>query len=117
AVLKACDALDGVTDRVLENPRQCKFDPAVLLCKDGDAATCLTAGQVETAKRVYAGTGVVMGYEYGSEGGWNGTLRMPIGIAYDMYRYLVFNNPAWDYKTLNLEKDLPLFDRTAGPVM
>jgi feruloyl esterase len=117
AVLKACDALDGVTDRVLENPRQCKFDPAVLLCKDGDAATCLTAAQVETAKRVYAGTGVIYGYEYGSEGGWNGTLRAPIGIAYDSYRYLAMNNPDWDYKTFDPAKDIALFDRTAGPVM
>ncbi len=117
AVLKACDALDGVTDRVIENPRQCKFDPAVLLCKEGDSPTCLTAAQVETAKRVYRGPGIYPGYEYGSEGGWNGTLRTPIGIAYDVYRYLVFNDPGWDYKTLDIRRDLALFDKTAGPVM
>jgi feruloyl esterase len=117
AALKACDALDGVTDKVIDNPRQCKFDPKVLLCKDGDADTCLTAPQVETARRVYAGPGVFPGYEYGSEGGWNGTLRAPVGIANDMYRYLVFNNPAWDYKTLDIKKDVPLFDKTIGPLM
>src|SRR5207249_153284 len=33
AVLGQCDALDGVKDGVLENPRLCKFDPGVLLCK------------------------------------------------------------------------------------
>jgi Tannase and feruloyl esterase len=27
AVLDACDAVDGVKDGVLENPKQCKFDP------------------------------------------------------------------------------------------
>ena len=27
AVLEACDALDGVKDRVLEDPRRCHFDP------------------------------------------------------------------------------------------
>jgi feruloyl esterase len=117
AVLKACDALDGVTDRVLENPRQCKFDPAVLLCKEGDSATCLTAAQVETARRAYAGPGLFPGYEYGSEGGWNGTLNTPVGIAVDMYRYLVFNNPNWDYKTLNVQKDVALFDKTIGATM
>ena len=117
AALKACDALDGVTDRVIENPRQCKFDPAVLLCKEGDSPTCLTAAQVETAKRAYAGPGLFPGYEYGSEGGWNGTLNTPVGIAVDMYRYLVFNNANWDYKTLNIEKDVPLFDKTIGPTM
>src|SRR5262245_9934740 len=58
AALKACDALDGVTDRVIDNPRQCKFDPGVLLCKEGDSPTCLTAAQVETAKRAYAGPGL-----------------------------------------------------------
>jgi feruloyl esterase len=49
-VLAACDALDGVKDRVIEDPGKCRFDPAVLLCKEGDSATCLTAPQVETAK-------------------------------------------------------------------
>ncbi len=106
AALKACDALDGVTDRVIDNPRQCRFDPSILLCKEGDSATCLTAAQVETVKRVYAGPGLFPGYEYGSEGGWNGTLANPVGIANDMYRYLVFNNPNWDYKTLDIEKDV-----------
>lgn len=117
AVLQACDALDGVTDRVIENPRQCKFDPAVLLCKAEDSATCLTSAQVETAKRVYAGPGLFPGYEYGSEGGWNGTLANPVGIAYDMYRYFVFNDPNWDYNSLQIERDVPRFDQAIGEVM
>jgi feruloyl esterase len=117
AVLKACDARDGVTDKVIDNPRECKFDPAVLLCKAADEPTCLTAAQVETAKRVYAGPGVFHGYEYGSEGGWNGTLRMPVGIAYDMYRYLALKNPSWDYKTFDVKKDIAQFEKTIGPQM
>jgi feruloyl esterase len=117
AALQACDEIDGVKDRVIENPRLCKFDPSVLLCKEGDNATCLTAAQVETAKRVYAGPGLFPGFEYGSEGGWNGTLANPVGIAYDMYRYLVFKNPSWDYKTLNIQQDVPLFDKTVGALM
>src|SRR4030095_2437258 len=50
AVVNACDASDGVRDGVLENPRMCKFDYAELLCKSGDAANCLTKGQVASAK-------------------------------------------------------------------
>src|SRR5207302_8756826 len=50
AVLNACDALDGVKDGVIENPAKCNFDYAKLLCKAGDAADCLTKGQVESAK-------------------------------------------------------------------
>lgn len=30
AVLQACDALDGVKDRVVENPAKCTFDPKVM---------------------------------------------------------------------------------------
>ena len=54
AVLQACDALDGVKDRVIENPRQCKFDPKVLQCSAGDSASCLTSPQVQTARIMYA---------------------------------------------------------------
>jgi feruloyl esterase len=117
AALQACDALDGVKDRVIENPRQCKFDPAVLLCKAEDSPACLTAAQVETARRVYKGPGLFPGLEYGSEGGWNGTLANPVGIAYDQYRYFVFNNPEWDYRTFNIERDVPLFDKAIGMTM
>ena len=28
AVNAACDALDGITDGVLDDPRKCRFDPA-----------------------------------------------------------------------------------------
>ena len=116
-VLAACDALDGVKDRVIEDPGKCRFDPGVLLCKEGDNATCLTAPQVETARRVFAGPGLFSGYAYGSEGGWNGTLSNPVGIAYDMYRYFVFNDPGWDYRNLNIERDVPAFDKAIGAVM
>ena len=49
-VLNTCDALDGVTDTVLENPTRCNFDYSKLLCKVSDNAECLTKGQVESAK-------------------------------------------------------------------
>src|SRR5437870_8588057 len=54
AVIEACDARDAVKDGVLENPAQCKFDPAVLQCKAGDASSCLTSPQVEAASKIYA---------------------------------------------------------------
>jgi feruloyl esterase len=55
AVNVACDALDGIKDGILNDPRKCHFDPATLLCKAGDAPTCLTAPQVETVKKIYQG--------------------------------------------------------------
>ena len=43
AAVAACDMNDGVKDGVIENPRVCKFDPQVLLCKAEDNNSCLTA--------------------------------------------------------------------------
>jgi TonB family protein len=79
AVLAACDAIDGVKDGILNDPRQCSFDPAVLLCKQGDSRDCLTGPQVNALKKIYAGPysaqhkQLYFGFEPGGEegpGGW-----------------------------------------------
>ena len=54
AALKACDALDGITDGIIDDPTRCHFDPAVLTCNGADAADCLTPPQVEAAKQIYS---------------------------------------------------------------
>ena len=59
AVLKQCVGQDGGarTDQFLTDPRDCRFDPKVLLCKGGNVPpACLTAEQVTTMQRYYAGT-------------------------------------------------------------
>ena len=55
---RACDLLDGLEDGVIGDPRQCpvdRLDLDGLLCRDGQAAGCLTAGQIETARFLYTG--------------------------------------------------------------
>jgi feruloyl esterase len=114
AVLAACDAKDGVADGVLENPRACGFDPIVLQCKAADAADCLTAAQVATVRKIYADvknsrTGEVYfpGHEPGSENGWNTMAGAnPFGVAIDMFKYVVYSDANWDYKTLNWDSDM-----------
>ncbi len=114
AAVAACDELDGVKDGVIENPRQCKFDPAALICKAEDNNTCLTAPQIETAKQIYANVSNsrtrqshVAGLSPGSEAGW-GTMAgaQPFGPGMDLFRYVVFGDPTWDFKTLNWDSDL-----------
>jgi feruloyl esterase len=55
AVLDACDKVDGLADAIIDDPRRCKFDPAVIQCKGADAADCLTAPQVTALKKIYQG--------------------------------------------------------------
>jgi feruloyl esterase len=119
AVLQACDARDGVTDRVLENPRACKFDPKVLECKGADGDSCLTPAQVDSARTMYAPVvnartkkEIFPGLEYGSELGWS-TFggQQPFGIGTQMYQFMVFKDPNWDYKTLNFDSDMALVDK------
>jgi feruloyl esterase len=56
ATLATCDALDGVTDGVVEDPRRCSFDPASLACPAGtDGASCLTPPQVSAVRKITAG--------------------------------------------------------------
>ena len=53
----ACDLLDGVEDGVIGNPLQCTdehFDLDALRCAEGETEGCLSAGQIETARYVYA---------------------------------------------------------------
>jgi feruloyl esterase len=119
AVLNACDAGDGVKDGVIENPRACTFDPKVLACTAGDSDSCLTPPQVEAARRIYeplkhAPTGRVIfpGLSYGSELGW-ATFggQQPFGIGAQMYQFMVFNDPKWDYRTLNFDSHVALVDK------
>ena len=54
--LATCDALDGVSDGVVEDPRRCTFDPASLACPTGsDGASCLTPQQVTAIRTIMAG--------------------------------------------------------------
>ena len=52
AVVNACDAIDGLKDGLIDDPRRCQFDPKVLECKSGDGPSCLTAPQVEAATKI-----------------------------------------------------------------
>ena len=119
AVLRQRDALDGVKDGVLENPTQCKFDPKVLLCKEGDAPSCLTAPQVEAARRLYEGPrNVFPGLEPGSELGWSMLSGpKPMSLAAELYQYLVFKNPNWDYKTFDAAHDVRLAEKQVGETL
>ena len=61
AVLEACDATDGLKDGLISDPTRCHFDPKTIECKGADAPTCLTAGQVAAAERMYTAAEDILG--------------------------------------------------------
>ena len=119
AVLEACDALDGVKDGVLEDPRKCRFDPKSIQCHGEDTSNCLTAPQVETARKIYAasknprtGQEIFPGLEPGSELGWSGLAgAQPLQIPVDHFKYVVFQDPNYDWRTVNFDSDVALADK------
>lgn len=125
AVTAACDAIDGIEDGVLDDPRKCQFDPGTLTCAAGqDESTCFTAAQVQAVKDIWSGPtnsagdvlypGLVPGGEDG-RGGWTswvtgqqayaGTHFM---AAEDFMRNMVFDDPEWNFRTWDYERDLPI---------
>ena len=116
AALNACDALDGVADRLIANPSTCRFDPAILECRNGDNRSCLTAAQVETARGMYAPiTDPISGQvvspallQPGSELGWGRLAGSePLPNAVEPFKYVVFKNEKWDWRAFRLSTDLP----------
>jgi hypothetical protein len=114
-VMAACDAQDGIADGLLNDPRQCQFDPAVLACKGADSDTCLTEAQVRSLKAIYAGAKdaggrlYFPGYMPGSEdAGWSAwiTGAMPRRSASfffgsQFFTNMVYEKADWDYRTFN----------------
>ena len=57
AVLKACDALDGLRDGMINNFAACQraFNPKTLLCTRGEHGPCLSARKVKTLEAIFGG--------------------------------------------------------------
>jgi feruloyl esterase len=122
AVLAACDAKDGVKDGIIEDPPHCRFDPAVLQCRGADRPTCLTGPQVEAVRQIYA-TPVHAKTKQplygpmvpGSELSWAPMTLAPRPYPYSesFYKYVVFREPSWDFKThpANFDQDVDRADR------
>lgn len=139
-VMGKCDAIDGLKDGLIDDPRKCNFDPArdVPACRAGaDAPDCLTAAQAEAIAKVYSGPvsngkQIFPGYMPGSEavvqglfGGGNGSNWLNVivspqpgrkpadfNLAEGAIQYLAHKppQPDYDYRTFDFGRDTHMLD-------
>jgi feruloyl esterase len=129
AVVNACDALDGIKDGVLDDPRRCNFDPGTMLCRGEDSAGCLTSRQLEGLRKIYNGPhnarqvrqifpGVPKGSEGGANSGWQTYIMdppEPPRVAF--WKHFVFNDPNWDFRTFDWDRDLAYARTRVGAIV
>jgi len=122
----AVAACPGIVPGFIDDPTTCRFDPGSLLCSGADAPACLTAAQVAAVRKIYAGprnprTGerIYPGLERGSEASqglgagssWSALIAGPqTFLGGDFYKYMVFNDPNWDFHTLDFDHDIAFAD-------
>ena len=113
AVLDACDAKDGLRDGLIEDPENCRVDFEALACKGEDGPDCLTTRQVKTAETIVSPATTSSGevlfprLEPGTEMRWARLAGGPDpgDLFWDEFRYVVYQDPAWDWRNFVLERD------------
>lgn len=130
AVNAACDRLDGIADGVLDDPRACRLDPQSLACPAGeDRASCLTPKQADALSDIWngsrdrSGAPIYPGYMPGAEdaGGWASYMSGSGPLtgnhweqAENVLKYLIFDDPKWDFRTFDYQRDLPRAEARLG---
>jgi tannase/feruloyl esterase len=124
--IAACDARDGVTDRVVNDPRTCSFDPGTLQCGSSGAASCLTLEQLAAARSIYAGVTnprtnetIFPGPTPGSELQWSAYAPNAFPIGANYWRDVVAADPNADVANIDFDAELAraLAADLAGPAV
>ncbi|KAK4503477.1 hypothetical protein PRZ48_004392 [Zasmidium cellare] len=126
AVLDVCDEIDGVKDRVIEDPLKCHFDIDTLACKPNQqSTTCLTPSKLASAKAIYAGPRrsdngkeLYAPFALGSEIEW-ALQEGPLASAFSIpiLQNLVYDDLSYDANTFNWASDVDTLDARAGTLI
>ena len=127
-VMDKCDALDGLKDGQIDDPRRCSLNvktdlPACAAGADNDS--CLTGAQAEAVEKIYGGPvsngrHIFPGFMLGSEVAWTnfiiptqpGRKAADFSLAEGTMRYLVHTppQPDYDYRTFDFDRDPSLLN-------
>jgi len=138
AAVRSCGPQAHVVDGIVADPRFCRHDVAKLLCAGAESDECLTAAQVETLRGIYAGprapapdasrfagfpptsesvSNAFDGWAWAITGGRTGSPGFyapdePFAVSYalNFFRNFLFDNPKWDLRTFEFDRDLTLAD-------
>jgi feruloyl esterase len=122
SVAKAC----GGADSLVDDPRQCLFDPAALRCTDQGENSCLTDSEIEAVRRMYggpktsAGAQIYPGLSPGGETRWERLWADPKklgGSWQSFYRFMVFGNPTWEISSMDFDRDPALAKQKLGDIL
>jgi pimeloyl-ACP methyl ester carboxylesterase len=122
AVMDKCDAIDGLKDGIMNDPRACSFEAKSLQCKSGKKDGCLTPAQVAAVDAIVKGPMLNgkpfhVAFPYGgeqTEGDWGtwlagskdrigaGQPSLAYGFSIEFMRYFVKMDPTWDHSRTNL---------------
>jgi len=123
AVMAKCDAVDGLKDGQIDDPRRCTLEVKTDLpaCAAGvDDDTCLTPAQSATLTKIYGGPvsggrQLFPGFMLGSESGWMnlivpaqpGRKAADFNLAEGTIRYLAHTppQPDYDYRSFDFDRD------------
>ncbi|EIW55233.1 feruloyl esterase-like protein [Trametes versicolor FP-101664 SS1] len=109
-VMRQCDALDGLLDGIINDPRACSFRPEALTCTPGqNMSTCLTEDQIGALHRIFADyyeadqTYIFGGYQPGGEKAYATGLvgNPPFPLPQDWFRFFVLNDTQWTQDEYN----------------
>ena len=129
AVVAKCDAVDGLADGLIDDPRRCAFDARkdVPRCNGTPGSECFTEAQIEGLQKIYGGVRnskgqrLFPGEPLSGELGWGENLVGPSKVVLprsESQMKLAMLDPApgpsWSYTMFNFDTDPPRVAKAAA---